>query len=107
MPQRLVQFPPVPNSPVRKFTLQTRRIALPRADSISGLVKVGRPIFIVSYLFSFWSRVLSNSAYYLYALMFAVAMRTLEGLPNSVQAKCTSSPRRAIRGKPLEREISV
>ena len=39
--------------------------------------------------------------------MFAVAVRTYEGLPNSVQAKCTSSPRRAIRGKPLEREISV
>ncbi len=37
----------------------------------------------------------------------AVAMRTCEGLPNSVQAKCTSSPSRAIRGKPLEREILV
>jgi hypothetical protein len=34
-------------------------------------------------------------------------VRTRDGFPNSVQAKCTSSPSRAVRGKPLEREISV
>src|SRR5688572_10300478 len=39
--------------------------------------------------------------------MFTLAVRTYDGLPNSVQAKCTSSPSSAILGKPLEREMSV
>lgn len=39
--------------------------------------------------------------------MFAVAVRTYEGLPNSVHAKSTSSPTRAIRGNQLDLDISV
>ena len=37
----------------------------------------------------------------------ATAMRTVDGLPNSVQAKCTLLPSSAILGKPLDREMSV
>ena len=39
--------------------------------------------------------------------MSVTAVRTRDGLPNSVQAKCTWFPQRAMRGKPLDREMSV
>ena len=54
-----------------------------------------------------WGGVKNLAAYSLQLTTSATAMRTFDGVPNSVQANSTSSPSRAIRGKPLEREMSV